>query len=107
MILVDRPIWSAHGRRFAHLVSDVSHDELHAFAAGLGLPDRAFHRDHYDLPDVWWDRAVAAGAEPVDPRVLVKRLKAAGLRVRPVPAPPRERTDGCFANLGAEKNGPP
>lgn len=83
MILVDRPIWSAHGRRFAHLVSDVSSDELHAFARGLGLPRRAFHRDHYDLPDDWWDRAVAAGAHEVDPRELVRRLRGAGLRARP------------------------
>lgn len=82
MILVDRPIWPAHGRRFAHLVSDASHHELHAFAARLGLPPRAFHFDHYDLPDAWWDRAVAAGAQPVDPRELVRRLKAAGLRRR-------------------------
>lgn len=82
-ILVDRPIWSAHGRRFAHLVSDASHEELHGFAARLGLPPRAFHRDHYDLPDAWWDRAVAMGAEPVDPRELVRRLRAAGLRRHP------------------------
>ena len=54
MILVDDPIWPAHGRRFAHLVSDSSYEELHRFAARLGLPDRAFHRDHYDLPDAWW-----------------------------------------------------
>lgn len=80
MILVDRPIWPAHGRRFAHLVSDTSLEELHEFAAQLGLPDRAFHRDHYDLPDAWWDRAVAAGAEPVESREIVRRLRAAGLR---------------------------
>ncbi|CAN5895452.1 hypothetical protein BH23ACT2_BH23ACT2_09170 [soil metagenome] len=83
MILVDRPIWPAHGRRFAHLVSDVSLDELHDFADGLGLPRRAFHDDHYDLPSDWWDRAVAAGATEVDPRELVRRLRAAGLRRRP------------------------
>lgn len=80
MILVDRPIWPAHGRRFAHLVSDTSLDELHEFAARLGLPERAFHRDHYDLPDAWWERAVAAGAEPVESREIVRRLRAAGLR---------------------------
>ena len=83
MILVDQPIWPAHGRTFAHLVSDSSHDELHRFAQDLGLPLRAFHRDHYDLPADWWDKAVAAGAHPVDPRELVRRLKAAGLRRRP------------------------
>lgn len=82
MILVDQAIWPAHGRRFAHLVSDTSLDELHQFARDLGLPDRAFHRDHYDLPDIWWDDAVAAGAITVDPRELVRRLKAAGLRRR-------------------------
>lgn len=93
MILVDRPIWPAHGRHFAHLVSDASHDELHEFAARLGLPPRAFHRDHYDVPDAWWSRAVAAGAEPVDPRELVRRLKAAGLRHRPSTAPPPSRKE--------------
>lgn len=93
MILVDRPIWAAPAgelasgegqqpRHFAHLVSDESFDELHAFAARLGLPPRAFHLDHYDLPDAWWQRAVEAGATPVDPRELVRRLRAAGLRVR-------------------------
>lgn len=82
MILVDQAIWPAYGRRFAHMVSDTSLDELHQFARELGLPDRAFHRDHYDLPDNWWDDAVAAGATPVDPRELVRRLKAAGLRRR-------------------------
>lgn len=80
MILVDRAIWPAHGRRFAHLVSDESLDELHAFAARLGLPERAFHRDHYDLPDAWWQDAVDAGATVVDARELVRRLKASGLR---------------------------
>ncbi|MGN6695940.1 MAG: DUF4031 domain-containing protein [Aquihabitans sp.] len=80
MILVDQAIWPAHGRRFAHLVSDESYEELHAFAARLGLPDRAFHRDHYDIPDAWVERAIAQGATSVDARELVRRLKASGLR---------------------------
>ena len=82
MILVDQPIWPGPRGRYAHLVSDHSFDELHDFAAGLGLPERAFHRDHYDLPESWWVRATVAGAEPVDPRVLVRRLRDAGLRRR-------------------------
>lgn len=80
MILVDQAIWPAHGRRFAHLVSDESFDELHAFAAALGLPERAFHRDHYDIPGEWIPDAIAAGATEVDARELVKRLRASGLR---------------------------
>jgi len=88
VILVDQPIWPAHGRRFAHLVSDVSFEELHRFAEELGLPRRAFHRDHYDLPDFGWDDAVAAGAVPVDPREIVRRLRAAGLRRRSTTPPP-------------------
>lgn len=87
MILVDQPIWPAHGRRFAHLISDTSRDELHAFAADLGLPERAFHRDHYDIPAEWCDRAVELGAQAVDARELVRRLKAAGLRDRAADRP--------------------
>lgn len=79
-ILVDEAIWPHGGRRFAHLVSDVSFDELHEFAAELGLPPRAFHHDHYDLPEEWCDRAVAAGAQAVGGRELVRRLREAGLR---------------------------
>lgn len=89
MILVDQPIWRAHGRRFAHLVSDESLDELHRFATELGLPDRAFHLDHYDLPDGWWPKAIGMGATEVDPRELVRRLRESGLRVRPSARPRR------------------
>ena len=88
MIIVDRPIWSAHGRRWSHLCSDTSFEELHQFAARLGLPARAFHRDHYDLPEVRFDAAVAAGATVVSATDLVRRLRAAGLR-RPRHRPPR------------------
>lgn len=80
MIFVDQPIWPAHGRRFAHLISDTSLEELHAFARALGLPERAFHRDHYDIPDVWVADAVASGATEIDARELVRRLRASGLR---------------------------
>ena len=80
MILVDAAIWPAHGRRFAHLVSDDSHDELHAFADRLGLPRRAFHRDHYDLPEELRDAALELGAQEVSARELVRRLQRAGLR---------------------------
>jgi hypothetical protein len=82
MILVDDAIWPFRGRRFAHLVSDSSYEELHDFATRLGLPERAFHRDHYDLPAELREAAIVLGADPVPARELVRRLQAAGLRRR-------------------------
>jgi hypothetical protein len=82
LILIDDAIWRARGRRWAHLVSDTSYDELHAFAARLGLPERAFHRDHYDVPAELRDNAVSLGAATVSSRELVRRLQTAGLRRR-------------------------
>ena len=80
-ILIDDPRWPAHGRLWAHLVSDSDLEELHAFAAANGIPRRGFDRDHYDVPDEAHARLVAAGAEHVDGHELVRRLIASGLRV--------------------------
>ena len=82
MILVDQAVWPWRGRRWAHLVSDESYDELHAFAEKLGIPRDAFQGDHYDVPADYRDQAIDLGAHPVDARVLVKRLRDAGLRRR-------------------------
>jgi hypothetical protein len=82
-VLIDTPVWPWRGRRWSHLISDVSYEELHAFVgAELGIPRRAFQGDHYDVPEDLYDIAVAAGAEPVGARELLSRLLAAGLRVR-------------------------
>jgi hypothetical protein len=82
-VLIDPPVWPWRGRRWSHLVSDVSYDELHAFvAAELGIPRRAFQGDHYDVPEELHEVAVAAGAEAVGARELLARLMAAGLRIR-------------------------
>jgi len=83
-VLIDAPTWPGHGRLWSHLVSDTSFDELHAFAAGIGLPRRAFERDHYDVVAERFDDAVAAGAVLVPSREIVRRLHAAGLRRRKV-----------------------
>ena len=82
MILVDEARWPHRGQRWAHLVSDRSYDELHRFAARLGIPRRAFQGDHYDVPAELRELALARGAEAVDGRELVVRLRAAGLRRR-------------------------
>ncbi|MBS1673344.1 MAG: DUF4031 domain-containing protein [Actinobacteria bacterium] len=80
-ILVDDAIWPAHGRLWAHLVSDADLDELHAFAARHGIPPRAFDRDHYDVPEDSLPRLIAGGAEHVGGKELVRRLIASGLRI--------------------------
>jgi len=81
-ILIDDPRWPAHGRLWAHLVSDESIAELHAFADANGIPRRGFDLDHYDVPDEAHARLIAAGALHVDGHELVRRLIASGLRVR-------------------------
>jgi hypothetical protein len=83
MLLVDSPLWPARGRLWSHLVSDVSYAELHVFAEILGVPRRAFERDHYDLPAERFAIAVWLGATVVPSREIVRRLYAAGLRRRP------------------------
>ncbi|MBD3756561.1 MULTISPECIES: DUF4031 domain-containing protein [Bacteria] len=80
-ILIDDPRWPAHGRLWAHLVSDTDLAELHAFARAGGIPSRAFDLDHYDVPEDAVPRLIAAGAQHVSGRELVTRLIASGLRV--------------------------
>jgi predicted metal-dependent HD superfamily phosphohydrolase len=82
-ILIDPARWPAHGTRFAHLASDVSLSELHAFARAAGVPSKAFDHDHYDVAEARLADLLAAGALPVEARELVRRVAAAGLRVRP------------------------
>lgn len=81
-VLIDAPLVERSGRRWSHLASDRSFDELHAFARAVGLPEQGFDRDHYDVPEHRYEQMVAAGARPVRSRELVAALYAAGLRRR-------------------------
>ncbi|MFM2077725.1 MAG: hypothetical protein RJA49_1615 [Actinomycetota bacterium] len=82
-VLIDEPRWHLHGRMWSHLVSDQSLDELHSFAAARGIPRRGFHGDHYDVPEEYYAQMVEHGAVPTPSRELVRRLRAAGLRLTP------------------------
>ncbi|XKK37963.1 DUF4031 domain-containing protein [Nocardiopsis sp. ARC36] len=85
-VLIDSAVWPGpRGLLFAHLVSDSSFDELHAFARAMGVDPRAFDRDHYDIPGHLHARARELGAAHVTGRELVTRLRAAGLRRRKAP----------------------
>ena len=81
-LLIDPPLWPRHGRVWGHLVSDTSLDELHSFARTVGIPERGFDLDHYDVPEDMPERLIAAGAQLIAGRELVRRLRASGLRVK-------------------------
>ncbi len=82
-VLIDEPRWRHRDRLWSHVVSDTSFEELHAFAERVGIPRRGFHGDHYDAPSEFYDELVAAGAVPTPSREVVRRLRAAGLRLTP------------------------
>jgi hypothetical protein len=81
-VLIDRPKFMWRGRRWSHLVSDESYEELHAFAAELGLTRARFQSDHYDVPEALYEQAVSLGAIEVSSKELVRRLIESGLRRR-------------------------
>ncbi|MDW3176647.1 MAG: DUF4031 domain-containing protein [Acidimicrobiia bacterium] len=82
-ILVDQARWPWRGTTWCHLVSDSHLDELHDFAGVLGCRRVSFQGDHYDIDIDTRRIAVEIGAIECDSRELVRRLKAAGLRLRP------------------------
>ena len=82
VIFMDRPqLRTVRGatRLTAHLVSDTSLDELHAFAKSLGIPPRGFHdkpgQPHYDLIEPYFEQAQAAGAQLVPNREIILALR--------------------------------
>ena len=98
-VLIDPPSWPAHGRRWSHLTSDSSLAELHAFARRLGVPERGFEGDHYDIPEERYPALVAAGAIPVSSRELLRRLRASGLRR------PKRRGERVLASRSDQETG--
>lgn len=83
VILVDECRWPYRGGLWCHLVSDRSFEELHVFAAGIGVPRVAFQGDHYDLDEARRAAAMAAGATAVHGREVVRALNTSGLRRGP------------------------
>ena len=79
-ILVDECNWPWRDLLWCHMVSDTSLDELHAFARWIGIPERGFQGDHYDIPEEARAVAVAEGALEVTSREVVEALRTSGLR---------------------------
>ena len=81
-LYIDPPVWPAHATVFSHLISDTSIAELHSFAQAAGVSQRAFDRDHYDVPEHRYDELIRRGAQPVSGHQLVTILMRSGLRVK-------------------------
>ncbi len=87
-VYVDDAVTLWRGQRWAHLMADTL-DELHAMAARLGIPRRAFqHRtsgSHYDVTAALRTQAIALGAIAISRhhdralvRAVIARAKAQG-----------------------------
>lgn len=87
-VYVDDAVHPWRGRRWAHLLADTL-DELHAMAALLDIPRRAFQDKrsgaHYDVPADLRERAIALGAVPISRhrdrervRAVIRHAKAQG-----------------------------
>ena len=90
MVYVDDAVTLWRGQRWAHLMADTL-AELHAMAAQLGLPRRAFQDKtsgaHYDVTAALRQEAIALGAIPISRhtdraqvRAVIARAKAQGRR---------------------------
>ena len=85
MVYVDNAFVQRHGRLWCHLLAD-SLEELHEFAASVGLSVYAFHRaariPHYDVTHRQRLLMLKMGAKPVTVRqgVALTRHLASGCR---------------------------
>ncbi len=89
-VYVDDAVTLWRGQRWAHLMAD-SLDELHAFAALLGIPLRAFQDKtsgaHYDVNAPLREQGIALGAMAISRhrdralmRQVIARARAQGRR---------------------------
>ena len=81
-VYVDDAVHAWRGQRWEHLMADTL-DELHAMAARIGIPRRAFQNKssgaHYDVTIELRDLAIASGAVAISrhhDRALVKAVIA-------------------------------
>ncbi|MBC8741832.1 DUF4031 domain-containing protein [Paraburkholderia sp. UCT31] len=85
------------GKPRFHLSAD-SLEEMHAFASAIGVNQCWFHRGtrhpHYDVTAEQRDRAISAGAIPVDQRTLLRVAKGMARPTRGEASPQLSLTTG-------------
>jgi hypothetical protein len=73
MIYLDAPQkWNGRRKNYSHMVSDVGIEDLRNFADMLGIRRHWFHKDHYDVREFEYDKAIAKGATVVSTREIVR-----------------------------------
>lgn len=82
-ILIDNAIWPWREWLWCHMISDTSVSELKDFAKSIGIPERGFQGDHFDLPDHMRQISIERGAIEVNSREILRALYASGIRQRP------------------------
>ena len=77
-VFIDMPIWkkSKKGRKsYCHMMSDVSLDDLHQFAAENGIKRHFFHNNrmcpHYDIAEEQIPQVKSAGAIQISSKEMV------------------------------------
>jgi hypothetical protein len=95
-VYVDAAVWERWERRWCHLLAD-DLDELHAFAAALGIERRRFQSkprrpwvDHYDIDEDRRRTAIALGAIEITRREVCELIarRRAGYSVSGATASP-------------------
>ncbi|WP_045758481.1 DUF4031 domain-containing protein [Xanthomonas albilineans] len=78
-VYIDDAVHPWRGQRWGHLLADTL-DELHAMAAQLGIPRRAFQNKRsgarYDIPAPLREEVIRLGAIPVSRHTHRKQMKA-------------------------------
>ena len=81
MVYIDNALISFNGQLWCHMMAD-SLDELHSFAAYIGVSSNWFHKDasypHYDITIQTKQNALCLGATAVDRKQIIecgKKLK--------------------------------
>jgi len=106
-IYVDNPNWERWHGPSGHMISDVGVAELIAFATDLGVDSRCFMPDavcvHYQLPAALRERAIAAGAIPLDQPGFMQKVGAVQRNRQTTAAPVRVTDRRCRTSSAARK----